>query len=69
MNKNVVEKISHSEYKNILLHEECFRNLMIRIQSWNNRIETFEIRKISLSCFDGKINILRKSCDGLALGY
>ena len=32
-------------------------------------IGTYEINKISLSCFDGKIYIQNKGYDGLVLGY
>ena len=39
---------------------------MNRIQSKNSKIGTYQINKISLSCFDDKHN---KRYDGLALGY
>ena len=42
---------------------------MNRIQSKDHRIGTYEINKISLSCFDGKIYIQNIGYDGLALGY
>ena len=42
---------------------------MNRIQSKDHRIGTQEINKISLSCFDDKIYMQNKGCDGLALGY
>ena len=42
---------------------------MNRIQSKNYRIGTYEINKISLSCFDYKIYIQNNACDRLALGY
>ena len=42
---------------------------MNRIQSKNYRIRTYEINRISLACFDDKINIPNNGCDGLALGY
>ena len=41
---------------------------MNRIQSNDHRVKTYEINKISLSWFDGKINIQNSGCDGLALG-
>ena len=41
---------------------------MNRIQSRVHRIGTFEINKISLSCFDDKIYIQNNGYDGLALG-
>ena len=42
---------------------------MNRIQSKSHRIRTYEINKISLSWFDGKIHILNNGHDGLTLSY
>ena len=56
-NKNVVATISHNEYKDVLLNNKCIRHSMNRIQSKNHRIGTYEINKISLSCFHEKIYI------------
>ena len=42
---------------------------MNRIQNKNHRIRTYEINKISLSCFDDKIYIQNNEHNGLALGY
>ena len=42
---------------------------MNRIQSKDHKIETYEISKISLPCFDDKIYIESNRNDGLALGY
>ena len=69
VNKNVVAVISHSEYKDVLLNNKCIRHSMNRIQSKDHRVGTFEINKISLSCFDDKIYIQNNGHDGLALGY
>ena len=41
---------------------------MHRIQSKDQRIGTYEIKKTSLFCFDDKIYILNNGYDGLALG-
>ena len=67
MNKNVVAKIRHNEYKDVLLNKKCLRDSMNRIQSKNHRIGTYEINKISLSCFDDKIYILNNGIDALTL--
>ena len=53
-NRNVVTTISHNEYKDVSLNKKCLRHLMNRIQSKDHRIGTYEINKISLSCFDDK---------------
>ena len=42
---------------------------MNRIQSRDNRIGTYKISKISLTCFDDKIYIQNSGCDELALSY
>ena len=69
VNKNVLATISHNEYKDVLLNKTCLRHSMNRIQSKDHRIETYEINKISLFCFDDKIYIQNNGWDGLALGY
>ena len=48
VNKNVVETISHNEYKHVLLNQKCLRYLMNGIQSKNHRIGTYEMNKIYL---------------------
>ena len=57
VNRNVVVTISHNEYKNVLLNNKCLRHSINRIQSKDDRIGTYEINKIPLSCFDDKIYI------------
>ena len=46
-----------------------FENSMNRIQSKDQKIGTYEINKISLSCFDNKIYMQNNGYDRLALGY
>ena len=48
---------------------KCLRHSMSRIESKDHRIGTYEINKISLSCFDDKVYIQNNGCDKLALGY
>ena len=68
VNKNVVETISHNEYKDVLLNQKCLRHLMNGIQSKNHRIGTYEMNKIYLSCFGENMHILNNECNGLAVG-
>ena len=42
---------------------------MNRMQSKDHRIGTYEINKISLSCFDDKLYIQNNGYDGLALDF
>ena len=69
MNRNVVATISNNEYKDVLLNKNCLRYSMNRIQSKDHRIGTYEINKISLSCFDAKVFIQNNGYDGLLLRY
>ena len=57
VNENVVAKIGHNEYKEVLLKNKCLRHSMNIIQSEDRRLGTYEINRISLSCFNDKIYI------------
>ena len=63
VNKNVVATKIHNECKDVLLNNKCLRYSMNRIQSKSHRIRTYEINKISLSCFDNKIYIQNNGYD------
>ena len=52
-----------------MLNKKCIRHSKNRIQSKDNRIGTYEINKISLSCFDDEIYIQSNGYDGIDLGY
>ena len=52
VNKNVDATISHGEYKDVFFNKKYLRYSMNRIQSKDDRIGTYEVNKISLSCFD-----------------
>ena len=45
-------------FKDVLLNEKIIRHKMKRIQSKKHKLETYEIDKISLSCFDYKRYVL-----------
>ena len=49
---------SHNEYKDVLLNNKCLRNSINNIQSKDHNIETYEINKTSLPCFDDKMNVM-----------
>ena len=69
VNRNAVTAISHNEYKDVLLNKKYLKHSMNRIQSKDHEIGTYEINKISLSCFDDKIYIQNNGYNGLAHGY
>ena len=63
-------------FKDVLFHEKIIRHKMKRIQSKKHKLGTYEIDRISLSCFDNKryvlddgierlekIVIIEKDCD------
>ena len=52
--RNAIATKSHNEYKDVLLSNKSLRHSMNRIQSKDYGIETYEINKISLSCFVNK---------------
>ena len=68
VNRNVVVTINHNKYEDVLLNNICIRHSVNRIQSKDHKIGTYEINKISLSCFDDKIYIQNNEYDGLAHG-
>ena len=52
--KGVNIAIEFKEYKDILFNKQVIRFKMKRIQSKKHDIGTYELNKISLSCFDHK---------------
>ena len=69
MNKNVGETISNNKYKDALMNNKCLRHSKNRIQGKDHIIGAYKINKISLLCFDYKINIWNNEYDWLALDY
>ena len=55
-----------NEFKDILLNKKIIRHKMKRIQAKKHKIETYEIDKISLSCFDDKRQVLDDGIHTLA---
>ena len=66
LNKNVVKKIRHKEYIEVLFNKKMIRHKIKRIQSKLHRIGTYDVCKISLSCFDDKRYILDDGINSLA---
>ena len=58
--RSVVEEITYDEYKDVLLNNKCLGKSMNRIQSKDHKIGAYEIKKVSLSCFDDKIYMQNK---------
>ena len=52
--KGVNNKIKHKEFVSVLFNKKVIRHNMKIIQSKLHRIGTYDVCKISLSCFDNK---------------
>ena len=56
--KRINTATDFNEFKDTLFNEKVIRHKMKRIQSKKHKIETYEINKISLPCFDDKRFVL-----------
>ena len=56
--KEVNKKILHKEFVSVLFNKKVIRHNMKRIQGKLHRIGTYDVCKISLSCFDDKKYLL-----------
>ena len=56
--KGVDKKITHKEFIDVLFNKKVIRHNTKRIQSKLHRIGTYDVCKISLSCFDDKRYVL-----------
>ena len=64
--KGVNIVIEFSEFKDVLFNKKIIRYKMKRIQAKKHKIGTYEIGKISLSCFDDKRFVLDDKICALA---
>ena len=66
VSKNVVKKTyRHTEYVKVLFNKYFIRHNMKRIQSKLHKIGTYDVCKISLSCFHEKRHILNDGINSL----
>ena len=61
--------IKHEDYKNVLLENRQIQHTMKTIRSSKHQLGSYEINKISLSCFDDKRYILNNGKQSLAYGH
>ena len=54
LNKNVVPTQIYNKYKDVLLNNKYLRHAMNLTKRSDHKIGTYEINKVSLSCFDDK---------------
>ena len=64
--KGVNITIEFHEFKDTLFNKKVVRHKTKRIQRKKHKIVTYEVNKISLSCFDDKIFVLNDSIHTLA---
>ena len=64
--KGINKKLRHKEYIDVLFNKKVVRHNMKRIQSKLHEIGTYDIYKISLSCFDDKRYVLNDGINTLA---
>ena len=64
--KGVNKKIKHKEFADVLFNKKVIIHNTKRIQSKLHRIGTYNVCKISLSCFDDKRYVLDDGVNTLA---
>ena len=68
--KNIITKnIKHEDYKEVLFNNKQMHHTMKTIRSQNHQLRSFELNKISLSCFDDKRFIHENGITSYAYGH
>ena len=68
--KNVIKNdIKHENYKDTLFNNKQIHHKMKPIRSQNHQLGSYEINKVSLSCFDDKRYILDNGQESYAYGH
>ena len=68
--KNVIKNnIKHEDYKNTLINNEQMHHKMKTIRSQRHQLGSYEINKVSLSCFDDKRYVHDNGTSSYAYGH
>ena len=68
--KNVIKNnIKHEDHKNTLMNNEQMHHKMKTIRSQTHQLGSYEINKVSLSCFDDKRYIHDNGTSSYAYGH
>ena len=68
--KQVIRKnITHEDYKNVLINNKQMHHTMKTIRSNNHQLGSYELNKVSLSCFDDKRFIHENGITKYAYGH
>ena len=63
------KKIKHEDYKNVLINDKQIHHTMKTIRSSEHQLGSYEINKVSLSCFDDKRHISNDGIKSHAYGH
>ena len=68
--KNIIKNnITHENYKNVLFNNEQMHHTMKTIRSNKHQLGSYELNKVSLSCFDDKRYIKEDGINSYAYGH
>ena len=68
--KNTIKNdIKHEDYKNVLINNKQIHHTMKTIRSINHQLGSYELNKVSLSCFDDKRYIANDGINSFAYGH
>ena len=68
--KNIIKNnITHENYRRVLFNNKQMHHTMKTIRSSNHQLGSYEINKVSLSCFDDKRYILENGVTSHAYGH
>ena len=65
----IIKDIKHEDYKNVLFNNEQIHHKMKTIRSEKHQLGSYELNKISLSCFDDKRFIHENGLTSYAYGH
>ena len=65
----IKNNVKHEDYKNVLLNNEQLHHKMKTIRNQEHQLESYEINKVSLSCFDDKRYIHDNGTSSYAYGH
>ena len=65
----IQKELKHENYKDTLMNQKQMMHLMKTIQSDKHEIGSYQINKISLSCFHDKRYILKDGITSYAYGH
>ena len=68
--KNIIKNnIKHADYKEVLFNNKQIHHTMKTIRSSNHQLGSYELNKVSLSCFDDKRYIADNGVNSFAYGH